>query len=71
MWVMSPDIIEIIDQKTGEPITNTDIKKGDEVSVIGMKASHEIFRQPEGLEVLGPKHFGFDTNYVPIEELMK
>ncbi len=71
MWVMSPDIIEIIDQKTGEPITNTDIKKGDEVSVIGMKASHEIFRQPEGLDVLGPKHFGFNADYVPIEKLMK
>ncbi|MFW9908728.1 MAG: DUF917 domain-containing protein [Candidatus Thorarchaeota archaeon] len=67
-WIMSPDIIEIIDQKSGEPITNTDIKKGDVVSVIGMKASHPIFREPAGLEVLGPKHFGFNVDYVEIEK---
>lgn len=68
-WVMSPDIIEIIDAKTGEPITNTDIKKGDKVSVIGMKGE-SIFRGPEGLKVLGPRHFGFDLDYKPIENLV-
>lgn len=67
-WIMSPDIIEIINQKTGEPITNTDIKSGDSVSVIGMKAAHDIFREPAGLDVLGPKHFGFDVQYTPIEK---
>ncbi|MHA2161073.1 MAG: DUF917 domain-containing protein [Candidatus Thorarchaeota archaeon] len=68
-WLTSPDIIEIIDAKTGEPITNTDIKKGDQVSVIGMKGE-EIFRSPEGLKVLGPRHFGFDLDYKPIEDLI-
>ena len=66
---MSPDIIEIIDAKSGEPITNTDIKEGDKVSVIGMKGD-SIFRSPEGLKVLGPRHFGFDLDYVPIEKLV-
>jgi DUF917 family protein len=66
---MSPDIIEIIDEKTGEPITNTDIKKGDKVSVIGMEGG-SIFREPEGLKVLGPRHFGFDLDYQPIEKLV-
>jgi len=68
-WVMSPDIIEIIDAKSGEPITNTDIKKGDKVSVVGMKGE-AIFRSPEGLKVLGPRHFGFDLDYKPIEDLV-
>ena len=62
-------IIEVIDAKSGEPITNTDIKKGDMVSVIGMKIE-PIFRTPEGLNVLGPKHFGFDLEYKPIENLV-
>lgn len=66
-WVTSPDIIEIIDAETGEPITNTDIKKGDNVAVIGMKGE-PVFREPEGLKVLGPRHFGFDLDYTPIEE---
>jgi len=68
-WITSPDIIEIIDAKTGEPITNTDIKKGDKVTVIGMK-SEPIFRSPEGLKVLGPKHFGFELDYKPIEKIV-
>ncbi|MHA1907924.1 MAG: DUF917 domain-containing protein, partial [Candidatus Thorarchaeota archaeon] len=68
-WMTSPDIIEVIDSKTGEPITNTDIKEGDKVSVIGMK-SPSVFRTPEGLNVLGPKHFGFDLDYQPIEDLV-
>ena len=68
-WITSPDIIEIIDEKCGEPITNTDIKKGDKVSVIGMK-TEPIFRTPGGLKVLGPKHFGFDLKYKPIEDLV-
>ena len=68
-WVMSPDIIEIIDAKTGEPITNTNIKIGDKVSVIGMK-SESTFRCSEGLGALGPRHFGFDLDYKPMEELV-
>ncbi len=68
-WITSPDIIEIIDSKSGEPITNTDIKNGDIVSVIGMKGE-PIYRTPEGLKVLGPRHFGFDLNYSPIEKLV-
>ncbi len=68
-WIMSPDIIEIIDATSGAPITNTDIKKGDKVSVIGMKGE-SIFRGSEGLKVLGPRHFGFDLDYVPIEKLV-
>jgi hypothetical protein len=68
-WVTSPDIIEIIDSKTGEPITNTDIKKGDEVAVVGMKGE-QVFREPDGLKVLGPRHFGFDLDYRPIEDLV-
>jgi uncharacterized protein len=68
-WIMSPDIIEIIDAESGQPITNTDIKTGDKVSVIGMK-SESVFRCSEGLDALGPRHFGFDLDYTPIENLL-
>ena len=68
-WITSPDIIEVIEAKSGQPITNTDLKKGDKVSVIGMKGA-ALFREPIGLEVLGPKHFGFDLEYKAIEEIL-
>lgn len=68
-WITSPDIIEVINATSGQPITNTDLKKGDEVTVIGMQGA-PIFREPKGLEVLGPKHFGFDLEYKPIENII-
>lgn len=68
-WITSPDIIEIINEKTGDPITNTDIKAGDKVVVLGMKGE-QVFRGAEGLKVLGPRHFGFDMDYRAIETLV-
>lgn len=61
----SPDIIGVIDHR-GEPITNTDLREGMKVSVVGLKARNQ-FRTPKGIEVLGPRHFGFDIDYIPIE----
>jgi DUF917 family protein len=69
-YVTSPDIIEVIRSDTGEPITNTNIKEGDTVSVLGLRG-REPFRSPKGLEILGPKHFGYDIKYVPIEQVTK
>jgi hypothetical protein len=69
-YVTSPDIIEVIRRDTGEPITNTLIKEGDVVSVLGLRG-REPFRSPKGLAILGPKHFGYDIPYVPIETVMK
>jgi len=42
----------------------------NEVAVIGLKARSE-FRNSKGINILGPKHFGFNFDYVPIEKLMK
>jgi DUF917 family protein len=69
-YVTSPDIIEVITQDTGRPITNTNIKEGDNVSVLGLRG-RDPFKTPKGLGVLGPKHFGYDITYVPIEQIMK
>ncbi|MEM3490298.1 MAG: DUF917 domain-containing protein [Nitrososphaerota archaeon] len=69
-FVTSPDLIIVVDMNTGEPITNTNLKINDRVGVIGIKA-REIFRTEKGLDILGPKHFGFDFSYKPIETLVK
>lgn len=66
----SPDIISVVNLKTGDPIVNPDLKEGDEVAVIGLKARPE-FRNSKGISILGPKYFGFNFDYVPIEKLMK
>lgn len=69
-YVTSPDIIEVVERDTGEPIVNTDIAEGDKVAVIAMKG-RELFRTEKGLEALGPKHFDFDIEYKPIEEVLE
>lgn len=67
-FVTSPDAVALVEAETGEPKTNTDIAVGDLMAVVGMKGV-EIFRTPAGLDLLGPKHFGFDDiDYVPIEQ---
>jgi hypothetical protein len=39
--------------------------------MIGRAALAPAFRSPKGIEVIGPRHFGFDFDYRPIEELFK
>lgn len=68
-YVTSPDIIEVVELKTAEPITNTDLNEGTMVAVVGAKCNEKL-RTQEGLAVLGPKHFGFDIEYRPIEKLV-
>jgi hypothetical protein len=69
-FVTSPDLLAVVQDGTAEPLTNTYLSEGETVAVIGMKAAAP-YRTPAGLEVLGPKHFGFNLEYRPIEELMR
>ena len=69
-WVCSPDLVTLADKTSGEGTTNTLITAGDEVVAVGIKGL-EIFRTEFGLnEASGPRYFGFDLDYVPIEQLM-
>jgi DUF917 family protein len=65
--VTSPDLIAIVDPETGEGRINTYIAAGDRVAVIGIKGP-EVFRSERGLTGAGPRYFGFDVEYMPIEE---
>lgn len=67
--VMAPDLICTVD-KNCNGVTNSEIKIGMELALIGVKAP-DIWRTPKGIELFGPRHFGFDFDYVPIEELVK
>jgi DUF917 family protein len=69
-WVCSPDLVTLAHKTSGKGTTNTLITAGDEVVAIGIKGL-EIFRTEFGLnEASGPRYFGFDLDYVPIEQLM-
>ena len=68
-WFFSPDRVVSADRKPGEGMTNTLINAVDEVAVVGIRGL-EGFRSERGLGCAGPRYFGFDIDYRPIEELL-
>ncbi|AGK62013.1 hypothetical protein Asulf_02050 [Archaeoglobus sulfaticallidus PM70-1] len=64
-----PDLITLLDLETAMPITTEAVKYGYRCFVIGIPCS-EMWRTEKGLEVAGPKYFGYDVEYKPIEEIM-
>lgn len=62
-----PDLITVVDTQTYEGINNPDFTKGQEVAVLGYKCD-PLWRKPSGLAVFEPRYFGYDVDYVPIEQ---
>ena len=69
---MSPDYIYNLDPNTGGSImSNAGIGSypiGKEVVLIGLPSADQ-WRSDMGIELMGPKHFGFDFDFIPIEKL--
>jgi DUF917 family protein len=69
-WVCSPDILTLA-YEDGTGTSNATIAEGEKVIAIGMKGV-EAFRTSYGLDhAAGPRYFGFDIDYTPIEELVQ
>jgi len=65
--VTVPDLITILDRDTGQPITAEGLRFGDRVAVLGIPCTPE-WRSPAGLRLAGPRCFGYDVEYLPVEE---
>ena len=63
-----PDIIAIMDRETADALNTENLRYGQRVRVIGISAP-PILRSREALALVGPRAFGLDVDYVPIEEL--
>jgi hypothetical protein len=71
--VLPPDLIYNLDPKTGDAIVSPKLGGfpiGLEVAIVGRAAS-PMWRTPKGIDLFGPRHFGFDLDYTPIEQLHK
>lgn len=69
-YVTSPDMLVVVDRDSGEPYANSRVAEGQSVAVIGIRAV-EQFRSPKGIDILGPRHFGFGIDFTPIEQLVR
>jgi DUF917 family protein len=65
--VSVPDLIIVLDAETGEPITTEELRYGFRVTVIATPCDAR-WRTPAGLELAGPRYFGYDVDYIPVEE---
>lgn len=63
----SPDLIMAMEVDTGEPIPAEEIRYGYRVAVIGLPADAH-WRTEAGIELSGPRRFGYDIDYRPVEE---
>ena len=60
--IMTPDLICVVDSVSGDGIGTEALRYGQRVDVLALPAP-EIFLTPRGLELVGPRAFGFDFNY--------
>ena len=65
---MTPDLICLLDLETGQPITTETMGYGYRVIVFGLPCDPK-WRSKHGLELVGPKYFGYEADYKPIEEI--
>ena len=61
-----PDLITILDAETGHAISTEMLRFGQRVSVLAW-ACDPLWRTDRGLELAGPRAFGYDLPYVPFE----
>jgi DUF917 family protein len=65
---MAPDLITIVEQDSGAAITTERLRYGLRVVVLGMPCDDK-WRTPDGVALGGPRHFGYDLDFVAVEKL--
>jgi DUF917 family protein len=62
-----PDLIVVLDNDSAEPITTEEIRYGFRVCVVTAPCDPR-WRTDAGLALVGPRYFGYDFDYIPVEE---
>lgn len=65
---MAPDLITIVERDSGMAITTERLRYGMRVVVLGMPCD-EKWRTADGIALGGPRHFGYDLDFVGVEQL--
>jgi DUF917 family protein len=63
-----PDLITVLDSETADAIATEVMRYGQRVTVIAF-ACDPVWRTERGIAVAGPRAFGYDFDYLPVEEL--
>ena len=63
-----PDLITIVDYETSSPINAERLRYGQRVAVFATGCP-DFYRSQAALDVVAPRCFGFEIDYVPLEKL--
>jgi DUF917 family protein len=63
-----PDLITVLDSETADAIATERIRYGQRVTVIAFPCD-PVWRTERGVAATGPRAFGYDFDYQPVEEL--
>ncbi len=63
-----PDLITVLDSETADAIATEVLRYGQRVTAIAF-ACDPVWRTERGIAVAGPRAFGYDFDYLPVEEL--
>ena len=63
-----PDLIVIVDYETSEPINAERLRYGMRIAIFAIGCP-DFYRTDAALNVVSPRNFGFDLDYVPLEDL--
>lgn len=61
----TPDILMLMEQETGTPIASEQLQFGLKVNLVALPAP-SVWTTPQGLSLVGPRHFGYEVDYQPI-----
>jgi DUF917 family protein len=67
-FASSPDVLELVDGDSAEPLANTYVSEGQRAALIGVKRCAQ-FDTLTGIRTLGPRRWGFNTDFRPLETL--
>jgi DUF917 family protein len=57
----------LFEQDTGKPVPSEALRYGLKVNLIALPAPN-IWTSPAGLELVGPRYFGYEVDYQPINK---
>ncbi|MEV5411260.1 DUF917 domain-containing protein [Thermopolyspora sp. NPDC052614] len=67
---MVPDLITVVDTQTATAVGTEGLVYGQRVTVLAWPCD-PLWRTPKGLETAGPRAFGYDLDYRPVETLFE
>ena len=63
-----PDLITVLDTETADAIATERVAYGQRVTVIAFGCD-PVWRTEQGIAIAGPRAFGYEFDYLPVEEL--